>query len=116
MKKAISLAFLMMSLIIVFHIDVSRAIPWKANATYKGCDATIEDCLIPNHWEEAEFSLNSHVGRMLFDVSQTVSGNYAKNGQPAIDCQHNRNYRSCLPSPNGGGPRQRCGDYTRSNC
>ncbi|KAK7340672.1 hypothetical protein VNO77_21382 [Canavalia gladiata] len=100
-----SSAILVVSLFLLLHLDVSIAIPWKANAT------TVGDL-----WEEEEFSMNSHFGRMLYDLSKSVTGKAGNKGQPGIsNCPRTQNYRNCLPNPNGGGPRQKCGDYNR-NC
>lgn len=106
MKGFSLLGFLAISLIVLFHIDVSIATPWKSETT----NTTM---LNLNMWDEQEFSLDSHFGRILYDVSQSVTGKTSNRGQPASNCPRVQNYRSCLPNPNGGGPRQRCGDYTR---
>ncbi|MED6180121.1 hypothetical protein PIB30_007278 [Stylosanthes scabra] len=70
------------------------------------------DCLIGSDLE-SEFSLSSHAARMLYDVSQSQTGRSSNRNGPSVNCPQNRGYRSCLPSQNGGGPRQNCGDYTR---
>ncbi|MED6137336.1 hypothetical protein PIB30_064067 [Stylosanthes scabra] len=70
------------------------------------------DCLIGSDLE-SEFSLSSHAARMLYDVSQSQTGKTSNRNGPSVNCPKKRGYRSCLPSQNGGGPRQNCGDYTR---
>ncbi|KAK7370177.1 hypothetical protein VNO78_38026 [Psophocarpus tetragonolobus] len=62
---------------------------------------------------ESEFSFGSHVARMLYDVSLSVCGKTGNQFNHAVLCPERFSYRSCLPDPNGGGPRQRCGDYSR---
>ncbi|KAK7370176.1 hypothetical protein VNO78_33768 [Psophocarpus tetragonolobus] len=61
---------------------------------------------------ESEFSFGSHVARMLYDVSQSMSGKTGNAENKAVRCPEKKNYRSCLPDPNGKGPRP-CGDYNR---
>ena len=51
---------------------------------------------------------------MLYDVSQSVSGQTGNSNNAAVNCPESNGYRSCLPSQNGGGPNQNCGDYTRT--
>ncbi|KAG4914696.1 hypothetical protein JHK87_052253 [Glycine soja] len=63
---------------------------------------------------ESEFSFDSHVARMLYDVSLSVSGKTGNRYNKAVRCPQSKGYRSCLPSRNGRrGPRQRCADFTR---
>ncbi|KAJ1381956.1 hypothetical protein SESBI_44690 [Sesbania bispinosa] len=100
MKKGLSLAFL----IILIHLHLCRA-------TVKGC--TSEDCLIGSNLE-SEFSLSSHAARMLYDVSTSQTGRTGNRNGAAVSCGQSQSSRSCLPSKNGGGPNQRCGDYTRT--
>lgn len=110
-KRSFSLVLPLISLIILLlHVDVIVAIPWKTNATVGA------HLVHTRHWEdEEEFSFSSHFGRVLYDVSQSVSGKTGNKGQPATpNCPKVQNYRSCLPNPNGGGPRKRCADYTRT--
>ena len=97
---------LLVLMIILIHYKV-------VNANYnKECDT--ENCLIGNDLE-SEFSFGSRVARMLYDVSQSVSGKTGNSNNKAVNCTQTKDYRSCLPPKNGGGPNQRCGDYTR-NC
>ncbi|RZB46261.1 hypothetical protein D0Y65_050329 [Glycine soja] len=81
------------------------------NANNKNC--VTEDCLIGNNDLESEFYFGSHVARMLYDVSQSVSGQTGNSNNKAVNCPQSNGYRTCLPSKNGGGPNQSCGDYTR---
>ncbi|KAJ1382327.1 hypothetical protein SESBI_44331 [Sesbania bispinosa] len=99
MKKGLSLALL----IILIHLHLSKAI-------VKDC--TSEDCLI-GYDMESEFSLSSHAARMLYDVSRSNTGRTGNRNGAAVNCGQSRSSRSCLPSRNGGGRRQKCGDYTR---
>lgn len=63
---------------------------------------------------ESEFSFDSHVARMLYDVSVSVCGKTGNSYNKAVRCPQTLNYRSCLPSRNGRrGPRQCCGDFSR---
>lgn len=109
-KGSFSSVLLVASLILLLHVDVIIAMQWKK------ANATLEDHLVHNIWEEEqEFSLSSHFGRVLYDVSQSVTGKTGNKGQPSVpNCPRVQNYRSCLPNPNGGGPRKRCADYTRT--
>ncbi|TKY50170.1 hypothetical protein E2542_SST27626 [Spatholobus suberectus] len=97
MKKGLSFALL----IILIHYEVA-----------KGANCVTEDCLIGNDLE-SEFSFGSHVARMLYDVSQSVTGKTGNGNNQAVNCPQSRGYRSCLPSQNGGGPNNRCNDYNR---
>ncbi|KAK7371529.1 hypothetical protein VNO78_36408 [Psophocarpus tetragonolobus] len=99
MKKGLSFVLL----ILLIHYNVVKG---------KNCDT--EDCLI-GYDLDSEFSFGSHVARMLYDVSQSVSGKTGNSNNQAVNCPQSNNYRSCLPSQNGGGPNQNCGQYTR-NC
>ncbi|XP_061366521.1 uncharacterized protein LOC133309735 [Gastrolobium bilobum] len=114
MKKGLSLAFLVM----LIHLHLSGATTsWKVvnGNHHKGCvgGAAVEDCLIGKDLE-SEFSLGSHTARMLYDFSQSVTGRSGNSNGGSVNCPQSRGYRSCLPSQNGGGPRQQCGDYTRT--
>ncbi|XP_027359143.1 uncharacterized protein LOC113867845 [Abrus precatorius] len=110
MKKGLSLVLL----IILIHLHLSKATTWKmVNGNSKGCVGGTEDCLVDIDLE-SEFSFGSHVARMLYDVSQSTTGRTGNRNGASVNCPQTQNYRSCLPSPNGGGPRQRCGDYTRT--
>ncbi|KAK7381234.1 hypothetical protein VNO78_33765 [Psophocarpus tetragonolobus] len=100
MKKGLS--FVLVILLIHFHASIAAT--WKE----------VNDNLV-TYDLESEFSFGSHVARMLYDVSQSVSGKTGNSNNQAVNCPQSNNYRSCLPSQNGGGPNQRCGDYTR-NC
>ncbi|KAK7316283.1 hypothetical protein VNO77_35208 [Canavalia gladiata] len=110
MKNGFSLVLF----IIVIHLHLSKATTaWKVvNGNHNGgCGGG--DCLI-NMDLESEFSFGSHVARMLYDVSQSVTGRTGNNNGASVNCPQSQGYRNCLPSQNGGGPRQRCGDYTRT--
>jgi len=50
---------------------------------------------------------------MLYDVSLSVCGKTGNSNNKAVFCPELFSYRSCLPEPNGGGPRRFCADYTR---
>ncbi|QCD92727.1 hypothetical protein DEO72_LG5g797 [Vigna unguiculata] len=78
---------------------------YVVNAKYEG--------FIGNNNSESEFSFDSHVNRMLYDVSLSVCGKTGNNNNKAVFCPELFSYRSCLPEPNGGGPRRFCADYTR---
>ncbi|KAL2335427.1 hypothetical protein Fmac_016640 [Flemingia macrophylla] len=97
MKKGLLLAFVILMAAVVNG--------------HKNC--MTEDCLIGNNDLDSEFSFGSHVARMLYDVSQSVSGKTGNQNNQAVNCGQSSNYRSCLPSQNGGGPNSRCGDYNR---
>ncbi|ESW23337.1 hypothetical protein PHAVU_004G038300 [Phaseolus vulgaris] len=94
MKKGLSLVLVM----IVIHSY------YVVNAKYEG--------FIGNNLE-SEFSFDSHVSRMLYDVSLSVCGKTGNRNNKAVFCPELLGYRSCLPDANGGGPIQRCDDYTR---
>nr|ACU15723.1 unknown [Glycine max] len=102
MKKGLS--FVLLLILVIIHYKV-------ANANNNNC--VTEDCLI-GHSLESEFSFGSHVARMLYDVSQSVSGQTGNSNNAAVNCPESNGYRSCLSSQNGGGPNQNCGDYTRT--
>lgn len=104
MKKGLTLAFL----IIVIHLHLIKA---TSSWDLKGCNS--EDCLI-GYDLESEFSMSSHAARMLYDVSQSQTGRTGNSNGAAVNCQQKKGYRSCLPSANGSGSRQRCGDYNRA--
>ncbi|CAJ1947142.1 unnamed protein product [Sphenostylis stenocarpa] len=89
--------YLVLVMILIHSYDV-------VNANFEG--------FIGNNMEP-EFSFDSHVTRMLYDVSLSVCGKTGNSNNKAILCPELLSYRSCLPDPNGGGPRQRCADYTR---
>ncbi|XP_020235738.1 uncharacterized protein LOC109815425 [Cajanus cajan] len=106
MKKGLLLAFLVL---VMIHDKLMMV-----NANSNKC--VTEDCLIGNHMEmemESEFWFGSHVARMLYDVSQSVNGQTGNRNNKAVNCPTSQNYRGCLPSQNGGGPNNRCGDYNR---
>ncbi|KAL1291625.1 hypothetical protein HN51_060163 [Arachis hypogaea] len=71
-----------------------------------------DDCLIGADLE-SEFSMSSHAARMLYDVSQSTTGKTSNRNGPSVDCPRKQGYRTCLPSRNGRGSNQNCGDYTR---
>ncbi|BAU01369.1 hypothetical protein LR48_Vigan10g241300 [Vigna angularis] len=77
---------------------------YVVNANYEG--------FIGNN-SESEFSFDSHVNRMLYDVSLSLCGKTGNSNNKAVLCPEFLSYRSCLPEPNGGGPRRFCADYTR---
>ena len=102
MKKGFSLVLL------ILLIQYNNVVNANNN---KNC--VTEDCLIGNKDLESEFYFGSHVARMLYDVSQSVSGKTGNKNNKAVNCPNKQGYRSCVPSKNGGGPKQSCGDYTR---
>ncbi|XP_022640515.1 uncharacterized protein LOC111242278 [Vigna radiata var. radiata] len=97
MKKGFSLVLL----ILLIHHNLLNA-----------DNCVTEDCLIANDFE-SEFSFPSHAARMLYDVSQSVSGKTGNGNNKAVNCPQKQGYRSCIPSKNGGGPNKNCAEYTR---
>ncbi|KAK7271845.1 hypothetical protein RJT34_28079 [Clitoria ternatea] len=99
MKKGLWIAIFM----ILIHLHLSKATTtWNNNDNLVGTDL------------ESEFFFVSHGARMLYDVSQSLTGKTGNSNGAAVNCPQSQGYRSCLPSQNGSGPRQRCGDYTRT--
>ncbi|XP_028773769.1 uncharacterized protein LOC114730824 [Neltuma alba] len=114
MKKTLSLIFLML-MILQVHADLSRATSGNLNHSFTA-ECGSGDCLIGGEVDEvAEFQMNSHAARMLYDVRRSLTGRTPNRDQASVDCPQKQGYRTCLPSANGGPPKQKCGDYTR-NC
>ncbi|XP_028758735.1 uncharacterized protein LOC114717708 [Neltuma alba] len=114
MKKTLSLIFIMLMVLLV-HADLSRATSGNLNHSFTA-ECGSGDCLIGDEVDVvAEFQMNSHAARMLYDVSRSITGRTPNREQASVDCPQTQGYRTCLPTANGGAPRQKCGDYTR-NC
>ncbi|KAK4280305.1 hypothetical protein QN277_011944 [Acacia crassicarpa] len=111
MKKTLSLIFFIW-MILQVHADLSRASSGNLNDSFTA-ECGSADCLIGD--EVDEFQMNSHVARMLFDVSNSITGRTPNRNQASVNCPQKQGYRTCLPSANGGAPKQKCGDYNR-NC
>ena len=94
--------FYLVLVITLIHFHLSMATPWKE---INSISSEVE----------SEFLFGSHVARMLYDVSQSVSGQTGNSNNQAVDCPQSNGYRSCLPSQNGGGANKNCADFTR-NC
>lgn len=115
MKKTLSLVFFMLWMILQVHTDLSIATSDNINNTITGA-CTSGDCLIGDEIGDVEeFQMNSHEGRLLFDVSNSITGRTPNRNQASVNCPQKQGYRTCLPPANGGPPRQKCGDYSR-NC
>ncbi|KAF7822390.1 uncharacterized protein G2W53_027845 [Senna tora] len=114
MKKQPSLLFLL-SLILLLQADLSIATSGMLNGNSTAACGGSVDCLIGEEWEAAEFPMNSHIARMLYNIRQSTTGRTGNPNQASVNCPQTKGYRSCLPSKNGGPPKQSCGDYTR-NC
>ncbi|XP_054787269.1 uncharacterized protein LOC129293367 [Prosopis cineraria] len=115
--KRLSLIFLMCMILQQVQADLSTATSGNLNKSFAAaaCDGSA-DCLIGNEvGDDAEFLMNSHVARMLLDASKLVTARTPNSNQASVDCPMKQGYRTCLPSANGGAPKQKCGDYTR-NC
>ncbi|KAK4280300.1 hypothetical protein QN277_011939 [Acacia crassicarpa] len=116
MNNLIFLRFLtmMMIMIVLVQADLSGATSEKVNSSFTTmCGGG--DCVIGGELDlEAEFPVESRVVRMLYDITTSTTSRTGNQNQASVNCPQNQGYRSCLPSANGGAPRQRCGDYTRS--
>ncbi|XP_028755934.1 uncharacterized protein LOC114715301 [Neltuma alba] len=115
MNNLISLRFLtMMMMIILVQADLSRANSEKVNGSFTtACGGS--HCVIGDDFDlEVEFPVESRVARMLYDIRQSTTSRTGNRNQASVNCPQNQGYRSCLPPSNGGAPRQRCGDYTRT--
>ncbi|XP_054816862.1 uncharacterized protein LOC129316457 [Prosopis cineraria] len=119
MNRQISPPFLMimmtMTMMMMVQADLSRATSSeKVNGSFTtACGHGSFDCVVGDDLE-MEFPVDSRVARMLYDISQSTTSRTSNANQASVNCPQNQGYRSCLPSSNGGAPRQRCGDYTRS--
>ncbi|KAL9323540.1 hypothetical protein ACSQ67_008397 [Phaseolus vulgaris] len=93
--------FYLVLVITLIHFHLSMATPWKE---INSISSEVE----------SEFLFGSHVARMLYDVSQSVSGQTGNSNNQAVDCPQSNGYRSCLPSQNGSSliPRLSCGTST----
>ncbi|KAI9112985.1 hypothetical protein K1719_016099 [Acacia pycnantha] len=109
MKKTLSLIFFIW-MILQVHADLSRATSGNLNDSFTAACGSA-DCLIGD--EVDEFQMNSHVARMLFDVTKSATGKTPNMNQASVNCPQKQGYRTCLPSANGGAPKQKCDDYTR---
>ncbi|KAF7822385.1 uncharacterized protein G2W53_027840 [Senna tora] len=63
---------------------------------------------------EAEFPMNSHIARMLYDIKSSTTGKTGNQNQASVSGCSGTNYRSCIPASNGGSSKTCRSDYDRT--